>query len=1028
MRNLVRKPIVSVLLVVIAVGLAVGIGVTRAQWKIVSRGIPKELPEPVDGGGVRPAINVALEQYTDAELDQALESIREAGFGTLKQSFYYDSDYDWSLPDRLLAAVERHNLQLVPLLDGNPNNEFAPPRIQNTFASWVKEFANRYGHHVQHYVIWDEPNLTSHWGGQDVNPAEYGALLSAAASAIRSADPDAVIVAAPLAPTVETGPKNLADSLYLQELYEVGADESFDIVAGKPYGFNTGPDDRDIDFNVLNFSHIVLLREVMERNNDSAKPIWAGNWGWNSLPTAWIGSPSIWGEVYAQQQAEWTSSALHRARTEWPWMGHMFLENWEPAAQAEDPRWGFSIANNPQLQKAASLAEKDDVAYPGFHMAEETDPAQLYQGSWRFSEEFGADVGESGDSLEFTFWGTDVGLRVRRANYHSRFYVEVDKAPANDLPFDDQGSVLVLNSPDPAEDYLSIEQVASNLKPGIHTLTLTALRGSDQWALNGISVLYSPDYMTYRSTIAILSGLLIATLIILVWIMRQLDWSHIGQTLASRYSKLTNIQQIFLAAIGAAFVTLGGFLTYGEQAASIYRRLGDAGQLTLTAATAGLFYASPSFAIYLTALAILFTIIYLRPVWGLVLVAFCFPFFIKPKPIAGFQFSPVEIFLAITLAAFTLRIISQRLANRKVTDPVEQPHRPLLGSDYSVVAFALVATISLLFTARLDVATNEWRVLIIEPAIFYLLMRKMRISDRELWTIIDAFILGGIAVAVIGLWQYATGQNLITSEGGLMRLRSVYGSPNNVALYLGRIIPIVIAVILMGKGSRRRLYLLALIPLAFAIGLSYSKGALFLGLPASLLVILILWRRSVGGRLWPWLAGVVAAGLIALLIAFQIPALAGRLNPQGATGFFRMNLWLSSINMFKDHPIIGVGLDNFLYEYRGRYILDAAWQEPNLSHPHNLILDFSTRLGLLGLITGLWMFWSYLSHVLRLIKNIHDEWRPIVVGLLSSLVYIVAHGIVDHSFFLVDLAYAFMFLLGIAAWLTQKKNREGLPS
>ena len=59
--------------------------------------------------------------------------------------------------------------------------------------------------------------------------------------------------------------------------------------------------------------------------------------------------------------------------------------------------------------------------------------------------------------------------------------------------------------------------------------------------------------------------------------------------------------------------------------------------------------------------------------------------------------------------------------------------------------------------------------------------------------------------------------------------------------------------------------------------------------------------------------------------------------------------------MIRDHPLFGVGLDNFLYAYRGRYILDAAWQEPNLNHPHNIILDFATRLGLLGLLAGGWM-------------------------------------------------------------------------
>jgi hypothetical protein len=35
----------------------------------------------------------------------------------------------------------------------------------------------------------------------------------------------------------------------------------------------------------------------------------------------------------------------------------------------------------------------------------------------------------------------------------------------------------------------------------------------------------------------------------------------------------------------------------------------------------------------------------------------------------------------------------------------------------------------------------------------------------------------------------------------------------------------------------------------------------------------------------------------------------------------------------------------------------------------------------------------------------------------------LAHGFVDHSFFLVDLAYAFFLLLAIAIWLDQNHTR-----
>jgi O-antigen ligase len=206
--------------------------------------------------------------------------------------------------------------------------------------------------------------------------------------------------------------------------------------------------------------------------------------------------------------------------------------------------------------------------------------------------------------------------------------------------------------------------------------------------------------------------------------------------------------------------------------------------------------------------------------------------------------------------------------------------------------------------------------------------------------------------------------------------------------------------------------------------LSFSKGALFLGLPASLLAVLVLWRRTKPGRLWPWLLGCALAGLVALLIAFQVPQLAGRLNPQGATGFFRMNLWQSSWNMFLDHPLFGVGLDNFLYEYRGRYIMDAAWQEPNLSHPHNVFLDFATRLGLAGLLTGLWMLWSYVRVSLPLPSRCPPRWRPVAVGFLGAIAYMLAHGLVDHSFFLVDLAFTFFLMLGLANWMADSQATD----
>lgn len=1025
-------------------GLALlAMGALKVQRDFLTRGIPTALPEPITEGGVRPGINVNLAQYDDVELAHNLAQIEEIGIGYLKHSFYYDEAFDWQESDRIVAAVTERGLALVPLLDGNPDDNFAPPNTAE-FAAWAGAFAARYADWLHYYIIWDEPNLASHWGNQPVNPAEYGALLTAASQAINSADPNAIIIAAPLAPTTETGPDNLADPLYLDSLYESGAGEAFDIAAAKPYGFDTGPGDRTVARDTLNFSRAILLREIVVQNGDAHKALWAGNWGWNSLPATWQGAPSLWGQTSAATQAEHTVAALERARKEWPWMGVMFLENWQPDVPADDPRWGFSIAGRgPATANQATASaiqayqsQRDDIAYPGFHPPQPHALSQKYSGEWRFLPEFGADIGQAGDQVQFTFWGTDVGLRVRQANYQARLYVTVDGRPANNLPPDEHGSMLILTAADPDEEMITTELVARNLPAGRHTLTAVATGGWEQWALKGFSTGYRPPDSAYKRTLWGLGILAVLSLLLARQSGRQANWGGLGRTLRQSYHRLSQQTQIAITAVAAAIVALTGWLTWGAAAAGIYRRLGTGSQLAFTAAAASIFYVTPTFIVYVAALAVLFLLIYFRPPWGLALIAFSFPLYVSSvvKPVFSYRFSPLEIFTLITFAAFLAARLTAYVSRARAKNGPPSPPAlrvSLHPADYAVLAFVAVATLSLLFTERLDVATNEWRMIILEPALFYGLLRAIRPSKQEMWVVVDAFVLGGLAIALLGLGQYFTGQNqlLITAEGGLMRVRSIYGSPNNLALYLGRIFPLLLAMLLLGKANdpkRRWSYGVALIPIGLALLLTYSRGALVLGVPAASLFVFWHYQRTAGRRTWPWLIVFALLGAIALLVVQQIPQLAGRFNLQGATSAFRLNLWQASINMFVDHPWLGVGLDNFLYQYRGRYILEAAWREPNLNHPHNIVLDLATRLGLLGLLAGGWLFWTAGRILKRLPEQVTAVWVALAVGLGGAFIEMVTHGLVDHSFFLADLSFVFYLMLGTAVWL-QRRFANPLP-
>jgi putative inorganic carbon (HCO3(-)) transporter len=236
-------------------------------------------------------------------------------------------------------------------------------------------------------------------------------------------------------------------------------------------------------------------------------------------------------------------------------------------------------------------------------------------------------------------------------------------------------------------------------------------------------------------------------------------------------------------------------------------------------------------------------------------------------------------------------------------------------------------------------------------------------------------------------------------------------------------VPVLAAVVLFARQHRRRIvYALCSLPVLVCLYLTYSRGAWLLGLPAAALFIGLLRR---GKALWISLAviGVIVLSLLPLIGTERFTSL---LDTQGGTTFFRLKLWQASLNMIKDHPLFGVGLDNFLYQYRTRYVLPEAWQELDLSHPHNIVLDYWTRLGILGVLALVWLEGAFFVRGLRLYLRLPDEGgRALALGLMASMVACLAHGLIDNSYFLVDLAFVFFMTMGIIAGMSAQ-NRLSL--
>ncbi len=1094
-----RWPVFWLALLIILAGVGTWLGLDLRHIQSSYPGLSPTIPLAADKSY---GVNADLTRYPPVALDRTLARMDELGLHWIRQPFPWaeieptSGQFNWAPWDRVVEAGNAHGAQLIAVLDTTPawarppnTSPFAPPTELADFGDFARALAERYGDRIDYYQVWDEPNLSAHWGDRFVDPTAYARLLREGAVNVRAVDANAIILTAALAPTVETGPLNLNEPAFLAGLYAVNAAPWFDIVAAQPYGFDqeptTAPNEKS-----LNFARAELLRQTMVAHGDEDKPVWASAFGWSALPPDWAGGPSPWPALSSDQQATYTIQAIRQARANWYWMGPMLFAAWDAETLPEDdPRRGLAlVAGETLLPQAQAMRRRvisgasqplpgEEIATVGTYPAHH--PSGHYTGAWRFSPD-GADVPRQPPArLTIPFEGTRLDLMVRRGTFRGFLYVTIDGQPANSLPQQAGRAYVVLYDPLEQEDAVTL---ARHLSDAPHTAVIEAEGGWYQWSVVGWRVSREGDTRTIQLGLILVGGMAIVAVSGLVHSTRRIP--------------LRNVQRA---------------LQWGERLPTLYLELGTPTHWLLIAGTALAFYFAPRTLPSLGLMGLLFLAILPRPDLGLTLVAFSLPFFLLPKSLAGRTISMTEVSLVLLALACVARraviLIDAEVQALRDDARASWPGHRLGWLDWAAWVLAAVATLfgllalipaanrgaladanwpalalillppagilaaaaqvegkkrwiqrlvtsptrnldlgvmvltGLAFAATLvaknfGVSLQEFHVVVWDGAAFYAFVRLIRRPDTEspaaattahslIWRVLDAFLLGVTLMAFYAIYQFFFTDQAITAEG-VHRALGVYGSPNNLALLLDRAAPILIAIAVFspvgGRMRQRRImYGLALVPTLMALVLTFSRGALLLGLPAALLFIGIMR----GGRaLWATL-GALAVGGVGLLPLFGTDRFRSMLDTSAGTGFFRLRLWQSASAMLSDHPWLGVGLDNFLYQYRTRYILPDAWQEPNLSHPHNILLDFGTRLGVGGIAVLLWLqfaFWRAAWHVYH--RQPLGEEQALILGLMGSMVATLAHGMVDNSFFLVDLAYIFFLTLGVVGRLAASREQR----
>ena len=455
-----------------------------------------------------------------------------------------------------------------------------------------------------------------------------------------------------------------------------------------------------------------------------------------------------------------------------------------------------------------------------------------------------------------------------------------------------------------------------------------------------------------------------------------------------------------LVPLAALVITIGGSLAVGALAAG-----------SPIIAVAGVLAA-------LAALAIA-----IRPEYAVLLVV---ALIYSNAPVVLVQFHDMPLILAAAVPFILVAPLAyDLLANRRPI--VLTPAMPWIA------LFLVVQLVSTVFARDLPAAAGAVGSFLLEGLLLYLLVTNTVRTPAMIRSIIWVLLIVGALLGALSLWQELTGtytnayfgfaqtEAAITglTETGTARLAGPIGEKNRYAQIMLMLVPLAI---LQASAERRTILKLAAFAsgalAAIAVALTFSRGA---ALAAAMIVAAMVALRYIRpGHL-------LAAAALVLVVILAVPSYAGRLasladvtaifSDEPAAGgtdnslLSRATENLAALNVFADHPILGVGPDQFPEYYREYADEIGISVRAADREAHNLYLEKAAETGILGLVT---FFGAVVATLFQLARARaaaiarRPELAAMASGFMLALVAYLATGIFLH------MSYARYFWLILA--------------
>lgn len=447
----------------------------------------------------------------------------------------------------------------------------------------------------------------------------------------------------------------------------------------------------------------------------------------------------------------------------------------------------------------------------------------------------------------------------------------------------------------------------------------------------------------------------------------------------------------------------------------------------------------------MTFLIILYLIIFTaiawkRLDWAVLFIIAGTPLYLLRFNILGIPSTLIEAMILIT---FTIWLIFKDGAKIKTifkkTGRTPYPYR------FEIMAVLVISWLAIITAGISNEALGTWKAYFFEPLLLFILIINLLPKEDGRKKIILALAASALIVSLLAIYQKISGQfiaNPFWAAEDSRRVVSFFGYPNAVALFLAPMI-MIFAGQFLGKISKyeKLFFGLSIFSSLLAIIFAKSEGAL-VGLMAGSLIFALFINKKI--RLITIILTILSSLFIISYLPLRHFALE-KITLNDLSGQIRKQQWIETKKMMLGGRLLsGVGLSNYQkavapYHQEGVFLNNGdsnwlekirnsadfrrqMWQPTEIyMYPHNILLNFWSELGILGVLLFCWIIAKFLWQSGRLFIK---EKEVLALGLSCSMVVIVVHGLVDVPYFKNDLSLIFWISIALLSSLNLKSNEK----